>query len=600
MDIEKLATSAVKESISLTDVLSPFINDGDKEPSWDGNIYIHEDKRKNKIGIKKVPVQVKGEIRKIVPLKKKPKYSVSLTDLNNWLNDGGIMLFVVYFDEKGENKTIYYSALLPILIRQIMSFARGKKTSSIPLKEFPLDNDKKVGILLDYYNHKQKQTSFANAPLYSAEELAQKGVLENITISATGYGKRSEIDVDSLFLSKDVYMYAKVKGVAILQPLPDVAMDVSIWKNVYAEVRVKDKVYYSEYKAVRNADGTNIFIGKSLSLKLTPEKRVGTLDFRLKGTLSDYIKDTECIIAIIENKELSINKAIFQFDDIGDASVDQYKQSLIYYKDVKKMLNLLGVNGEIECDNLSEMDNNNIRNFTNALVMGGDIGFPNNNNDMIFGRFQLANLVVLIWADKIKKNSKSYRLQSFFSDHKVALFEEDDTKKEKPYSISHYAIMKKNDFLEATNIDYKKIIEDISQNDSSPIVTNQLILFMLEMLKAYDEQKNKNEELLETAEKYCDWLTKNSKDSSDIMTLNRLQIIRRRRQLNDSEKLQLNEIRKKSTINSIKCGASILLGKMEIAQKFFEKMSENEKEAFLDYPICYFGKPNYIKTEKAK
>ena len=219
---------------------------------------------------------------------------------------------------------------------------------------------------------------------------------------------------------------------------------------------------------------------------------------------------------------------------------------------------------------------------------------------MLFGRFQLANLVVLIWADKIKKNSKSYRLQSFFSDHKVALFEEDDTKKEKPYSISHYAIMKKNDFLEAANIDYKKIIEDISQNDSSPIVTNQLILFMLEMLKAYDEQKNKNEELLETAEKYCDWLTENSKDSSDIMTLNRLQIIRRRRQLNDSETLQLNEIRKKSAINSIKCGASILLGKMEIAQKFFEKMSENEKEAFLDYPICYFGKPNYIKTEKAK
>lgn len=64
MDIERLATSAVVDSISLTDVLSPFINDGDKEPSWDGNIYIYEDKRKTKKGIKKVPVQVKGELRK--------------------------------------------------------------------------------------------------------------------------------------------------------------------------------------------------------------------------------------------------------------------------------------------------------------------------------------------------------------------------------------------------------------------------------------------------------------------------------------------------------------------------------------------------------
>ena len=40
MDLEKIATASVVASISVTDVLSPFINDGDKEPSWDGNIYI--------------------------------------------------------------------------------------------------------------------------------------------------------------------------------------------------------------------------------------------------------------------------------------------------------------------------------------------------------------------------------------------------------------------------------------------------------------------------------------------------------------------------------------------------------------------------------
>ena len=39
MNTEILATSAVKEAIASTDLLSPFINEGDKEPSWDGNIY---------------------------------------------------------------------------------------------------------------------------------------------------------------------------------------------------------------------------------------------------------------------------------------------------------------------------------------------------------------------------------------------------------------------------------------------------------------------------------------------------------------------------------------------------------------------------------
>lgn len=53
MDLENLATAAVKESIALTDTMSPFINDGDKEPVWDGHIYIYSDKTKRKEQIKK-------------------------------------------------------------------------------------------------------------------------------------------------------------------------------------------------------------------------------------------------------------------------------------------------------------------------------------------------------------------------------------------------------------------------------------------------------------------------------------------------------------------------------------------------------------------
>ena len=62
MDIERLATSAVVERVSYCYGLSPFINDGDKEPSWDGNIYVYPNYKKKKSEmIAKVPVQVKGE-----------------------------------------------------------------------------------------------------------------------------------------------------------------------------------------------------------------------------------------------------------------------------------------------------------------------------------------------------------------------------------------------------------------------------------------------------------------------------------------------------------------------------------------------------------
>ena len=61
MDLEIMATSALKRSIAETELLSPFINEKDREPSWDGNIYIYSDCKKTKENLKRVPVQVKGK-----------------------------------------------------------------------------------------------------------------------------------------------------------------------------------------------------------------------------------------------------------------------------------------------------------------------------------------------------------------------------------------------------------------------------------------------------------------------------------------------------------------------------------------------------------
>ena len=52
MELEKIAISAVETSIGKTDLLTSFINRGDKEPCWDGNIYIHESRDHTKRNIK--------------------------------------------------------------------------------------------------------------------------------------------------------------------------------------------------------------------------------------------------------------------------------------------------------------------------------------------------------------------------------------------------------------------------------------------------------------------------------------------------------------------------------------------------------------------
>ena len=120
MDIEKMATGALSTCISATETMSPYLNDGDKEPVWDGHIYIYKDKQKNSANIKRVPVQVKGVQCSVLPAKE-PTFPVKVSDLQNYLDDGGVVLFVIYITKGGLESRIYYSALPPVKLQSISS-----------------------------------------------------------------------------------------------------------------------------------------------------------------------------------------------------------------------------------------------------------------------------------------------------------------------------------------------------------------------------------------------------------------------------------------------------------------------------------------------
>lgn len=591
LDVEKIAVSVVMNSIAMTDILSPFINSGDKEPSWDGNIYIHSDHNKTKKDIKKIPVQVKGEIRKSVPPKKKPKFSVSVVDLNNWLNHGGIVLFVVLTDETGSNNAIYYDSLLPVKIRALEKISQGKKNISIPLKEFSTDSNKKVEVMLNFHENMLKQSSFTKANLQTMDEWVQKGGLENITFTVAAYGKQNEIkDFDAVLLRNDLYMYANVKDMPIPIPLPEIPMDIHIARDYFYNVQVKGHIFYKSYSIVKHKNGMDVHIGKGTVLRITENAKKAELSFRARGTLSECIHDTEFIISVMENLELTVNGATIRFANSGRNDAEQYRNNLEYYKDVQAMLNKFGVNKELLCDNLSDRDQNNLHNFTLAMVKETNIVFPGATNGIIYGRFVIANLVLLIWATKI--NEKEYKLDSFFGDHKLAVFE-DENHSGGPHAITHYAMLRKQDFIEASNIDYEKIAEDLNQNEVCPVVVEQLTFFMLEMLKAYDEQEEKKQELLHAAEKYCDWLIDNEEGTNDNMILNKLQIVRRSRELSDSEMGILSELSNSNKELAVKCGANLLLGKNEEAQRCFDKMDQQDQDAFIQYPICNLGHLSY-------
>ena len=108
MDIESMAVTAIKNLIAWNNYLTSFINDKDKEPSWDGNIYVYSTptnthNKKDLVG--RVPVQVKGHIS-CGDFPDEVSYSVDTSDLRNYLHDGGIIYFVVYLNTNNHTECV--------------------------------------------------------------------------------------------------------------------------------------------------------------------------------------------------------------------------------------------------------------------------------------------------------------------------------------------------------------------------------------------------------------------------------------------------------------------------------------------------------------
>ncbi len=139
--IETLAIGAVRESIVTTEILGQYIADNDKEPSWDGFIYVYKDKNHRKDNLRgRVPVQVKGELNANQALSQ-ISYAVEIADLLNYKTDGGVIFFVVYINHENPNqKKIYYASLTPVKIISYIKDAESQKTKTIKLKEFPYNS----------------------------------------------------------------------------------------------------------------------------------------------------------------------------------------------------------------------------------------------------------------------------------------------------------------------------------------------------------------------------------------------------------------------------------------------------------------------------
>ena len=585
--IEESATTALKAALLRCPILDSYIDSNDKTPSWDGTVFVYkseETKKENLAG--RVPIQIKGTEKVIVS--DTATFSCSVADLNNYYKDGGCVFFLISVDLSSGNSRIFYKTLLVVDLDKIIKGAGKQKTSTIHLNLFPTEANEISSIFMEFTDNVHKQMGFIGKDIPTFESLEANGAkITSLTFTASGIGLTLD-EIPKFLSTHDFYLYAKVKGLDVDVPI-DKVTNAIVSKPVDGEVRVRERCFFPAYRVVYENGKPLIRIGKGISVALKAEDNRITVHTDRPDTLSDFIIEADFFVELVEQGELTLNGVTIPLNGASLADLQERKKTLEYCKDVKKMLDYLGVTEELLLNDLSENDEKNLRNFTGAVLYNRKIGFPNMEHDQFYGAFKIANLVIWIWAKR--QSDGMYSIDSFFKLHQIALFTEDDVDLKKPIQASQFVLFDKKGLVHISNMDYEMVYSGITQTPPSAEYCTKVNFLVLDMIGAYDEQAKHDEKLLDLAEKICEWLMSiEPMIDPEILLLNKIQITKRRRTLSMSEIVDLAKLTESKYPPATRCGAYLLMDADKEAQECFDELSPIAQEEFIKYPICHFGK----------
>ena len=592
--IETLSVNAVKNSIVMSELLAQFIADNDKEPSWDGFVYIYGDKSKAKSKLKgRMPVQVKGT-ECDDHSKDTISFKMPTVDLRNYLYDGGCILFVVYIGNHGLTNKIYYVELTPVKLRKLLEEAKGQDHKTVYLKEFPADNNKKATIFLNCLQNCQRQSNIKEEKLFTLKELSAQGVLENVVIPVSGVGK---MDPQMALVKNEIYLYAKIKGSTILQPLDIIPQDIHMQQSMDALITINDKVFYTNYKVTKSAKETTLCIGESFQMRIDEICNSCTVEYKDSNKIRVLERDLDFILSYMDKGFFKINDIEIPLEcgDIDFSNFDKEKERerLLHVKEIVRVLNILGCTDDIDISDLNDSDWRNLHYLIIAFLNKKPVeGLKENLPPVI--TIKVGKMAFAVYLKPCEKKG-TYEMFDFFdTDISCKVTMEDGNSDKNTFFVSQFSILHEKDFLTLSNIKFDILLPSFQKIEHNRLTFSKANEFLLELLKAYDKAKGiRKKQILETCKAFSTWISKAPQAELDnqIRTLNVLQTIKRYRNFNINEIETLYSMVENKDIGE-ECivGAYLLLEQQQAAEIHFARLSKEEQNSFKQYPIYHFWK----------
>lgn len=591
MDFERIATETINLMLSKIDGITPYINSGDREPSWDGNVYLNKEGLQNKENIIKIPVQVKSKRIKKDCVRITPiiTYPVHKEDLNNYMNNGGTIFFVVYIDEiTGDCVQIYYQSITPLKAREMLRNGKSKqKTYNLRFKQFPSSQNEIKNLLTYFHDESCRQISFVNSKKTDLKELISQGQVNSMTMTSDALWNGNIFEIPNVIEGHEITIYANTIGsiqipietcefVKDLQIMtPEVPIPFSVNGVKYYDVCSinvgADKVKYNFGKCFSIVVDTNSIISKDI--------KKGTITFKLQGTLIERINALKCLIAIVQNGSVSIGGSMLSsFQDI--ISLDKYLDELNGLESLQRILSEMHVKKDLDFDNCDSGDLWRINTLISTVLYKKPVYGIKEELPMIFN-YRISNITLLLGCTR--HNDGSYDFCNFFGSNIVPRgFDEKD---KKWYNVSKYSALKKDQLIMIDNLSFNDIIEEIKQIEQTPLHIEYTIHLCLEIIKAFDQ--NHSSEFLDAAKTIIEYLEEANPDmiENDVIMINKYQIYVRERSLSFEEKRSLIEMIAQSSDICVKTCGFILLNEHEEARKLLKNMEPKTLIWFMEFPI---------------
>ena len=591
-DIEMLAVNAVRESITVCDCLDSYLNDNDKTPSWDGEIYIYnnpERKKENLRGI--IKSQIKGKVQEDLT-RTEITYSVKCIDLRNFLLTGNTIYFVVYISPDKKNKQIYYNDLNPVKLNHYLKKAKGK-TVLMRFKVFPSDVAQKTEICVNLFDNSVKQSSLKEHIL-SLEDLQTKNVTQ-IQLSYVSYNYNKDVypDIIQGVLDNSISLYAQLDGSGVLYPIDTTEAKLQIERKHPCEVAVGERIFYSYVTLKRTATEMVISIGDSVVITHVNFDNKTQLDYRLSKSLRSAAVDLAFMNAAVQAKEFRLGNKTLRVPDEVCRSYDLQwgRSTLAALTDYVLVFDILHVEKDIKWATLTRTEQRDLNTLVTAFVKKESVyNLRTDLPPICIMRIQDVKLLLGINQDNAFTNA--WHIHDVFQFPSQDKIEYKETANSPLKITSIYSVLREEDYSSIDNINYEILASTYKcLKDKNPDIISVANRDLLIMLKAYDNYQN--DKLLYAIEDLAEWILNDDscpEFSYEFRYLNLMQAHKRKRNLTDKEKEMVYDIFENDQSNyDIKTAAALLLEDSYGAKRNFMRMSNEEQDFFRTLPIYHIG-----------